>query len=147
MTAQGASNRAVRPWKALRSLSNRTSLRTKLITALLALVIFALAAMGIAGVSLLRGYLIGPTDTALKSVYNQQVVLNALTGDPRSQFDLQQNGYVVWWVPSQGTPQVVVPPPSTSFGMEQQDKALPARSLTAIQSWLSANPQTPTTVP
>ena len=147
MTAEGAGSRAVRPWQALRRLSDRTSLRTKLITALLALVIFALAAMGIAGVSLLRGYLIGPTDTALTSVGNQNVVLNALTGDPRSQFELQQAGFVVWWVPSQGTPQVVVPPSSTPFGMVQQNKALPSQSLTAIQSWLSANPQTPTTVP
>jgi two-component system OmpR family sensor kinase len=147
MTAQGASNRAVRPWRALRRLSDRTSLRTKLITALLALVIFALAAIGIAGVSLLRGYLIGPTDTVLKNVGNQQVVLSALGGDPRSQFELQQAGFVVWWVPSQGTPQVVVPPSPTPLGMARQDKALPAQSLSAIQSWLNANPQTPTTVP
>jgi two-component system, OmpR family, sensor kinase len=147
MTAKRASSRAVRPWHALRRLSNRTSLRTKLITALLALVIFALAAMGIAGVSLLRGYLIDPTDTALKNVGNQQVVLNALSGDLRSEFELQQAGIVVWWVPDQGTPQVVVPPSPTSFGMGQQNKVLTAQSLDAIQSWLSANPQTPITVP
>ena len=147
MTAKRASSRAFRPWQALRRLSNRTSLRTKLITALLALVIFALAAMGIAGVSLLRGYLIGPTDTALKNVGNQQVVLSALSGDPRSEIELQQAGFVVWWVPDQGAPQVVVPPSPTSFGMGQQDKVLTAQSLGAIQSWLSANPQTPITVP
>jgi two-component system OmpR family sensor kinase len=147
MTAKRASSRAVRPWQALRRLSNRTSLRTKLITALLALVIFALAAMGIAGVSLLRGYLIGPTDTALTNVGYQQVALNAVGGDPRSQFELQQAGFVVWWVPDQGTPQVVVPPASTPIGMPQQDKVLPTQSLTAIQPWLSSNPQTPTTVP
>jgi two-component system OmpR family sensor kinase len=146
MTAKRASSRAFRPWQALRRLSNRTSLRTKLITALLALVIFALAAMGIAGVSLLRGYLIGPVDTALKSVGIQQVVLTALSGDPRSEFVLQQNGYVVWWVPDQGAPQVVVPPSPTPIGMAQQNKVLPAQSLDAIQSWLSANPQTPITV-
>jgi two-component system OmpR family sensor kinase len=146
MTAKRASSRAFRPWQALRRLSNRTSLRTKLITALLALVIFALAAMGIAGVSLLRGYLIGPVDTALKSVGIQQVVLTALSGDPRSEFVLQQNGYVVWWVPDQGAPQVVVPPSPTPIGMAQQNKVLTAQSLDAIQSWLSANPQTPITV-
>jgi two-component system OmpR family sensor kinase len=146
MTAKRASSRAFRPWQALRRLSNRTSLRTKLITALLALVIFALAAMGIAGVSLLRGYLIGPTDTALKSVGLQQVVLTALSGDPRSEFVLQQNGYVVWWVPDQGAPQVVVPPSPTPLGMGQQNKVLTAQSLDGIQSWLSANPQTPITV-
>ena len=147
MTAKRASSRAFRPWQALRRLSNRTSLRTKLITALLALVIFALAAMGIAGVSLLRGYLIGPVDNVLKSVGSQQVVLTALSGDPRSEFALQQNGYVVWWVPDQGEPQVVVPPSPTPIGMGQQNKVLPAQSLDAIQSWLSANPQTPITVP
>jgi two-component system, OmpR family, sensor kinase len=147
MTAKRASSRAFRPWQALRRLSNRTSLRTKLITALLALVIFALAAMGIAGVSLLRGYLIGPVDTALKNVGSQQVVLTALSGDPRSEFVLQQNGYVVWWVPDQGAPQLVVQPSPTPIGMGQQNKVLTAQSLDAIQSWLSANPQTPITVP
>jgi two-component system, OmpR family, sensor kinase len=147
MTAKRASSWAFRPWRALRRLSNRTSLRTKLITALLALVIFALAAMGIAGVSLLRGYLIDPVDNVLTSVGNQQFVLNALSGDPRSEFQLQQAGYVVWWVPDQGAPQVAVPPLPTSLGMGQQNKVLTAQSLDAIQSWLSANPQTPITVP
>jgi len=44
MTAQGASSRIARPWQALRGLSDRTSLRAKLITGLLALVIAAVAA-------------------------------------------------------------------------------------------------------
>jgi two-component system, OmpR family, sensor kinase len=145
MTTQGADSRTTRPWQALRRLSNRTSLRTKLITAVLALVIFALAAMGIAGVSLLRGYLIGPTDTTLRNVAVQQTVLNAFNGDPREQLQLQEYSYAVWWVPDQGTPQAVVQP-ITPFGMGQGN-VLPAQSLTAIQSWLSANPQTPTTVP
>jgi two-component system, OmpR family, sensor kinase len=145
MTAHGTSKRAVRPWQALRRLSNRTSLRTKLITALLALVIIALAAMGIAGVSLLRGYLIGPTDSDLTNVGNQQVVLNAVTsGDPRAMTALGQAGYAVWWVPDQGAPQSVVQP-STPFG--SQGNVLPAQSLTAIEPWLSAHPETPITVP
>ena len=104
MTAKRASSRAFRPWQALRRLSNRTSLRTKLITALLALVIFALAAMGIAGVSLLRGYLIGPVDNMLKNVGRQQVVLGAAGGDPRPVRCSSQNDYMVWWVPDDGAP-------------------------------------------
>ncbi|MGH3150809.1 MAG: sensor histidine kinase, partial [Streptosporangiaceae bacterium] len=147
MTAQGESSRAARPWHALRQLSNRTSLRTKLLAALLALVIFALAAMGIAGVSLLRGYLIGPTDTVLKNVGLQQTVLNGFGGDPRDQAQLGVAGYAIWWVPDQGTPQSVVQPSSSTFGMNQGNNVLPAQSLSAIQSWLSANPETPTTVP
>jgi two-component system, OmpR family, sensor kinase len=135
----------VRPWRALRKLSNRTSLRTKLITALLALVIFALAAMGIAGVSLLRGYLIGPIDNTLTNVGLQQVALGAAGGDPRDQALLSQNNYTVWLLPNGGTPVSVVQPTSAFFG-SSQGQVLPARSLSAIQSWLSANPNTPITV-
>ena len=135
----------MRPWRALRKLSNRTSLRTKLITALLALVIFALAAMGIAGVSLLRGYLIGPIDNTLTNVGLQQVALGAAGGDPRDQALLSQNNYTVWLLPNGGTPVSVVQPTSAFFG-SGQGQVLPARSLSAIQSWLSANPNTPITV-
>jgi two-component system OmpR family sensor kinase len=145
MTAKRASSRAFRPWQTLRRLSNRTSLRTKLITALLALVIFALAAMGIAGVSLLRGYLIGPVDNTLTNVGLQQVALSAAGGDPRDQALLSQNNYTVWLFPNGGTPVSVVQPTSALFG-SGQGQVLPARSLSAIQSWLSANPNTPITV-
>jgi two-component system, OmpR family, sensor kinase len=145
MTAEGANSRTARPWQALRRLSDRTSLRTKLITAVLALVIFALAAMGIAGVSLLKGYLIGPTDNALRNAGLQDSVLNAFGGDLRSQGELGSAGYAVWWVPDQGAPQSIVQP-GTQFGMSQGN-VLPAQSLTSIQSWLNANPETPTTVP
>jgi len=146
MTAHGASSRTARPWQALRRLSDRTSLRTKLITAVLALVIFALAAMGIAGVSLLRGYMIGPIDTSLKNVSLQQIALNALGGDPRAQGQLSQANYTVWWLPDGGTPQSVVEPSSVLFG-SGQGEVLPAQSLSAIGSWLIANPETPNTVP
>ena len=145
MTAKRASSRAFRPWQALRRLSNRTSLRTKLITALLALVIFALAAMGIAGVSLLRGYLIGPIDNTLTNVGLQQAALSAAGGDPRDQALLSQNNYTVWLLPDGGTPLSVVQPTSALFG-SAQGQVLPARSLSAIQSWLNANPDTPITV-
>ena len=147
MTAQGAGSRAARPWRALRQLSNRTPLRTKLITSLLALVIFALAAMGIAGVSLLRGYLIGPVDNLLKNVGVQQTALNALSGDPRAQGALAGAGYAVWWLPDQGTPQAVVQPSASMPVGTGQGNVLPTRSLTSIDSWLSANPGAPTTVP
>ena len=58
MTAEGAGSqegrRAARPWRTVRQLSARTPLRTKLIAALVALVIFALAALGMVGISILR---------------------------------------------------------------------------------------------
>ena len=67
MTAAGSNRRTARPWEGLRDLSDRTSLRTKLITGLLALVIVAIAAISISGVWVLRSYLIEQDDSQLRS--------------------------------------------------------------------------------
>ena len=81
MTAEGAGRRAARPWEGLRDLSDRTSLRTKLITGLLALVIVAIAAISISSLWVLRSYLTAQDDNTLRSaqhsVYNEVV-----SGDP-----------------------------------------------------------------
>jgi two-component system, OmpR family, sensor kinase len=58
------------PWGAGKRLSDRTPLRTKLITAMLALVIMALAAIGVASVVMLRGYVTTQHDNDLVSVVN-----------------------------------------------------------------------------
>jgi two-component system OmpR family sensor kinase len=54
----------------LRDLPDRTSLRTKLITGLLALVIVAVAAISISSVWVLRSYLTSQDDSQLKSAYS-----------------------------------------------------------------------------
>jgi two-component system, OmpR family, sensor kinase len=53
----------------LRNLSDRTSLRTKLITAVLGLVIIALAAISVASVAMLRGYVSTRQDSDLKVAF------------------------------------------------------------------------------
>jgi two-component system OmpR family sensor kinase len=58
-----------RPWAGLRQLSDRTPLRTKLITAVLALVIMALAAISFTSVNLLRSYLTTEHDGHLLQIY------------------------------------------------------------------------------
>jgi two-component system OmpR family sensor kinase len=73
MTAAGSGQRAARPWAALRDLSDRTSLRTKLITGLLALVIVAIAAISVSGVWVLRSYLTSQDDSQLRSIYTSAV--------------------------------------------------------------------------
>jgi two-component system, OmpR family, sensor kinase len=74
MTADKADRRAghwaERPWQALRDLSDRTSLRTKLITGLLALVIVAVAAISASSVWLLRSYLTSQDDGQLQNVFS-----------------------------------------------------------------------------
>jgi two-component system, OmpR family, sensor kinase len=67
MTAEGSANRAAGPWKALRDRSDRMSLRAKLITGLLALVIVAVAAISISSAWVLRSYLISQDDSQLTS--------------------------------------------------------------------------------
>ena len=70
MTAPGAGSAAARRRQSLRDWPNRTSLRTKLITGLLALVIAAVAAISISSVWVLRSYLTSQDDNQLKSVYS-----------------------------------------------------------------------------
>src|SRR5260221_4844822 len=55
-----------RAWQRLRALPGRTPLRVKLITAVLALVAIALAVISIAGISVLRSYLLNQDDNALQ---------------------------------------------------------------------------------
>ena len=72
MTAEGTSSRgdhwAARSWQAVRRLSARTSLRTKLVTALLALVAIALAVMSFVGIAVFGGYLQDQVDVQLRNL-------------------------------------------------------------------------------
>ena len=61
-----------RPWEPLKQLSGRTPLRTKLITAMLALVIMALAAISITSVVVLQ-YLYTQRDDQLRRVFGQAI--------------------------------------------------------------------------
>jgi two-component system, OmpR family, sensor kinase len=74
MTALGSGRR---PWAAVRDLSDRTSLRTKLITGLLALVIVAVAAICVSSTWFVRSYLTSQEDgqlqTVLHGVYTELV--------------------------------------------------------------------------
>ena len=72
MTAEGASSQGghwgARSWQAVRRLSARTSLRTKLVTALLALVAIALAVMSFVGVAVFGNYLQNQVDVQLRGL-------------------------------------------------------------------------------
>ena len=72
----------------LRSISARTPLRTKLITAVLLLVILALAAISVASVAMLRGYVTTQQDNALKAAFYPNFnngTLPTLGNGPRAQ--------------------------------------------------------------
>jgi two-component system OmpR family sensor kinase len=63
-----------RQQRAIRRLSERTPLRVKLITAVLALVIVALGAIGVASVYVLHSYLTTQSDTELKGEFGNLVI-------------------------------------------------------------------------
>src|ERR1700722_9013887 len=70
MTALGAGSPTARRWQSLRDWPNRTSLRTKLIIGLLALVTAAVAAISISSFWVLKSYLISQDDNQLRSAYS-----------------------------------------------------------------------------
>jgi two-component system, OmpR family, sensor kinase len=76
MSAEGTATRELGPRHGLRDLPNRMSLRAKLITGLLALVIAAVAAISISSVWVLRSYLTSQDDNQLHAVYNSVVSSN-----------------------------------------------------------------------
>src|SRR6516225_6194850 len=103
----GVGHRRARPWEPLRRISNRTPLRTKLITAVLALVILALLAISIASVAMLRGYVTtqhdGRLQAALFRVDHGAFVPSAGYAEPYTQGSemivaLQPPGQQLAWV-------------------------------------------------
>jgi two-component system OmpR family sensor kinase len=158
MTAQGASRAerrwAGRLWLALHGLSSRTSLRTKLIATLITLVIVALAVISCVSASILRGYLLGQTDTALRAqgleLIAVQAVNDQLNGSPcgRAGLELANAGDAVWWIPAGGSIQQIVQPAADVTSASCVGSGGPALStVTAAASRLTADPGLTTTIP
>ena len=151
MTAAEAGSRdghwTGRSWRAVQRLSSRTPLRTKLIAALITLVIFALATISCVGISILRGYMLGQTDNNLQSSeHGAQIAVRgylstgqtATTPEPVTVYWLSSDGHLV---------QVVTPVSNTnsSFGMSSGTLSPPV--LSGVAPWLAANQQQAVTVP
>jgi two-component system OmpR family sensor kinase len=100
--------RTTRSWQALRDLSDRTSLRAKLITALLTLVALALIAISLSSGWVLRSYLTTQDDNVLRSTYNV-VVSNAIYSNhggwtPGQAVGVQGSTNILLGVQEPGTP-------------------------------------------
>jgi len=149
-----ASAWAAQRWGAARRLSNRTSLRAKLIVSLLALVIMALAVISVVGVMFMRTYLIGQADSTLKNGNLQNeagfAVNDLLGGDPcgRNVLGLANQGYAVWWIPAGGPIQQVVQPLSAGFSQSCQNTGYgpSTSSVAAAESSLVKIPEWTTTI-
>ncbi|HEY7361440.1 MAG TPA: hypothetical protein VH642_11560, partial [Streptosporangiaceae bacterium] len=97
-----------RRWQQVRRLPGRTPLRIKLITAVLALVVIALGAISIAGISLLRSYLLGQADTQLADIAETtQHTVSRCLSEPRA-CPLIGRGETISWLPTGGPMQQIV---------------------------------------
>jgi two-component system, OmpR family, sensor kinase len=149
MAAEGSFYRAVRPWRALRELSDRTSLRTKLISGLLALVIVAVAAICISSTWVLRSYLVSQDDSQLVSsahTLSAAIVAGEVRTIPvpGTTYGFPNAGDNIFiGVQEPGTP-LSPPSPSGMFGGSAQ-QSVPAVSTNPI--WATLNSGKLVTVP
>ena len=139
-----ATSPPARRWNAARQLPDRTPLRVKLISALLGLVAIALAVISIAGISVLKSYLLGQADGQLQSYTQlsfrpvQEYVLGA-------QPVVQNGGVALAWLPSGGRVHPVIVP-GAEFGQQRQGRILPLPKVPTTAGWLAANDRKPVTV-
>src|SRR6266581_4841048 len=144
MTTQGASSRdsrwAAQAWQAVRCLSARTSLRTKLVAALLALVAIALAVISFVGIAVFRGYLQDQADAQLRGLDAQvQNDPQAFSGGSHHMVYLLNNSTLVEVLAANGEP---VP----GIG-NWQTLSISGPDIPTSQSGTSGNSARPVTVP
>ena len=140
-------SRAARPWQALRDLSDRTSLRTKLITGLLALVIVAIAAIGVSSVWVLRSYLTTQDDNLLKNVSaNANVTAQVEDLPPGFAYMVIGTNNVFAGVEEPGVPlSPAGSPQGPHYGGSHQTRSVPA--VPTSQLWAITNNGKLVTVP
>ncbi len=134
---------AVRPAAvrdSLRTLPGRTSLRVKLVSAVLVMVAIALAVISFAGISFLSRYLLGQADDHLAGLNDyalQRTLQNYLQGSP-----LYTSGEAVVWVPDSGAQQqIAIPVSQSGVGPPGPQQVIPGPKLPAdIGSLASPTP-------
>jgi two-component system OmpR family sensor kinase len=141
-----------RPWQALHDLSDRTPLRTKLITSLLVLVAAALVAISVSSGWVLRSYLTTQDDGQLQSIYDSVVSNGIVTpqGNAPVPGEVYRMGTsnVLAGVQVPGTP-LSIPGGQSGIGNWGGNSSLP-KSLPTVPTslaWANANDGKLVTVP
>jgi two-component system, OmpR family, sensor kinase len=130
-------------WQKVRRIPRRVPLRIKLITAVLALVAVALSIISIAGISALRGYLLGGVDATLQ---NQDYYDNFVRRYLFAQTKFDSPGGQLWiaYLPAgERQYQSVVEPVG---GRPMSLDAVPPPSVPTSAGWLAAHNDMPVTV-
>ncbi len=124
-------------WGTVRSLPGRTPLRVKLITAVLTLVGIALAVISVAGISILRSYLLDQADAQLARLHADAISEHHRFGGGGFGGPFAPEKYVLQAVVGNG--QVVAMNNTPQFGQNGPD-------VPNSQAWLNANAGKPVTV-
>ena len=132
-----------RRWQKVRRASGRIPLRIKLISAVLALVLIALGAISIGGITLLRNYLLGPVDAQLLSSDTQrgaQHLTERCLVPPSPCPQPVTGGVMIDWLPAHGHPQSVWLPVQPQFGiMPSQSNIVPGPAIPADLTGLTGH--------
>jgi two-component system OmpR family sensor kinase len=135
--------------QAARQLPGRVPLRIKLITAVLALVAIALAAISIGGILVLQGYLLGQADAGLAAYQDQATrAVQGCLANPGACPVLGVNPVSVDWLTGNGQLSHMVLPGQTRFGgAGVQPRTIPGPKIPAGTSWLTGQSGQTLTVP
>ncbi|MGD0239829.1 MAG: HAMP domain-containing sensor histidine kinase [Streptosporangiaceae bacterium] len=152
MTTAGAGSqdgaRTTRSWQGLRDLSDRTSLRAKLITTLLALVAVALVVISLSSGWVLRSYLTSQDDNVLQSTYGT-IVNDTIYSDqgwtPGQVLGVRGTN-ILLGVQEPGTPLSIPGSESGSVNMGGYGVPQSLPDVSTNLAWASANNGTPVTV-
>jgi two-component system OmpR family sensor kinase len=138
-----------RRWQTARRLPGRVPLRIKLITAVLALVAIALATISIAGITLLRNYLLTPYNATLLSSPFQRQAQHFTEGCLVNPSVCPHDGNAsVDWLPMHGPLQQVLVPVQPLFTfMPSQANPIPGPAVQASRDWVAGLVGKTVTVP
>ena len=110
--------------------------------------ILALGTLGMIGISILRGYLLGPIDSQLLSAGETQQVQSCIQVYLSGAEDCHAQGLDIYWLTSGGKLEPVwTPQPNTYFGYRAATSPAWLPALSGVSSWVAASPQQATTVP
>jgi two-component system, OmpR family, sensor kinase len=136
-----------RQWQAARQVPGRVPLRIKLITAVLALVAIALAAISIGGILVLRGYLLSQADAELATIQGQAIqVVQGCLFTPGACPRPGPGPASVDWLATNGQLSHMVLPVQTRFGGARV-QPIPGPKIPSGSGWLTGQSGQTLTVP
>ncbi len=129
-----SAGRIGRAWENLRGLPDRTPLRVKMITAVLALVVIALALISLTSRAVYGGFLQRQADTQLSDYYNRVEQRLQFSGGNVSDFGFLESGLEQVWLLNSGGQQLTSPNGNPVIQAMTTPPQVPSS-----QSWLSTN--------